>query len=97
MVERYNDESGDKRLSFDFKRRQFLKGVGFLGAGAGAFLADHILHSAEAEATETHSSAELPPTIQADSIVSQATGEIPRRPLGRTGVQVSAIGLGVPL
>ncbi|KKD39102.1 aldo/keto reductase [Limnoraphis robusta CS-951] len=54
-------------------------------------MADHILHSnTSVEAAEFNtSSAEL---ILAQT--SESSGEIPRRPLGKTGVEVSAIGLG---
>ncbi|WP_082172446.1 aldo/keto reductase [Limnoraphis robusta] len=79
------------RFLGDFNRRQFLKGVGFIGVGASTGLADHILHSnTSVEAAEFNtSSAEL---ILAQT--SESSGEIPRRPLGKTGVEVSAIGLG---
>lgn len=57
------------------KRRQFLQGIGMIGAGG--ILADHILNS--------HSEVAASPAT---------TGVIPRRPLGKTGVEVSLIGLG---
>ncbi|EAW36031.1 aldo/keto reductase [Lyngbya sp. PCC 8106] len=80
------------RFLRDFNRRQFLKGVGFIGVGASTGLADHILHSnTSVEAAELNtSSAEL---ILAQTSENRS-GEIPRRPLGKTGVEVSAIGLG---
>lgn len=57
------------------KRRQFLQGIGVIGAGG--ILADHILNS--------HAEVAASPVT---------TGVIPRRPLGKTGVEVSLIGLG---
>src|SRR5919199_2252995 len=99
MVDEYDRKAEKNHLSLDVNRRRFLKGIGFIGAGAGAVLADHILRSNEpAEAAQTN----WVPTSntkqlqgESDSLISQtSSGEIPRRPLGRTGVQVSAIGLG---
>ncbi|MBW4672089.1 MAG: aldo/keto reductase [Cyanomargarita calcarea GSE-NOS-MK-12-04C] len=82
------EEVAQKNLLLELKRRQFLKGIGFIGAGGvGAILADHIVDSTSlVEAKEA-------PTAQVNP--SRTTsGEIPRRPLGKTGVEVSAIGLG---
>ncbi|WP_341529449.1 aldo/keto reductase [Nostoc sp. UHCC 0302] len=90
MAGKNNDEAAQKHLPLELKRRHFLKGIGFIGAGAGALFADHILKGdSEVEASQIQPSSETP-------IISQttATGEIPRRPLGKTGVEVSAIGLG---
>lgn len=94
------EEPGQERQPFlDLNRRQFLKGVSFIGAGAGAWLTDHVLHSNQrAEASQTN----VIKTVSSEPIFNDASlaqsnsnpGEIPRRPLGRTGVQVSAIGLG---
>jgi aryl-alcohol dehydrogenase-like predicted oxidoreductase len=99
MVNEHDDKAEKNNLSLDVNRRQFLKGIGFIGAGAGAALADHILRSNEpAEAAETNS---VPTSNtkqlqgKSDSVITQTnSGEVPRRSLGRTGVQVSAIGLG---
>jgi predicted aldo/keto reductase-like oxidoreductase len=90
MAGKNSDEAAQKHLPLELKRRHFLKGIGFIGAGAGALFADHILKGdSEVEASQIQASSETP-------IISQtaATGEIPRRPLGKTGVEVSAIGLG---
>ncbi|HEY9618890.1 MAG TPA: aldo/keto reductase [Crinalium sp.] len=87
------DEAEQDSFSLELNRRQFIKGVGFIGAGAGAVLADHILSSkSAAQAAETHT----PVTIAQATTPTEThqAGEIPRRPLGRTGVTVSAIGLG---
>lgn len=99
MVDEHDKKAENDRLSPDLNRRQFLKGIGFIGAGAGAALADHVLRSNEpAQAAQTDSvptSSTMPLQGESDSLISQtSSGEIPRRPLGRTGVQVSAIGLG---
>ncbi|HEY9632327.1 MAG TPA: aldo/keto reductase [Coleofasciculaceae cyanobacterium] len=99
MVDEHNHKAGKNHLSLDVNRRQFLKGIGFIGAGAGAVLTDHILRSnepAEAEQTDSVSTSNTKQLQgESDSLISQiSSGEIPRRPLGRTGVQVSAIGLG---
>ncbi|QKQ77781.1 twin-arginine translocation signal domain-containing protein [Nostoc sp. TCL240-02] len=32
-------------MPLDIKRRNFLKGIGFIGAGAGAIFADNILNA----------------------------------------------------
>ena len=77
---------------WELNRRQFIKRVGFLGAGAaGAAMSDRfLLGSDQAEAAQLNSSQTF------KSAVSPATssGKIPRRQLGGTGVEVSAIGLG---
>lgn len=99
MVDEHNDKAAKNHLFLDLNRRQFLKGIGFMGAGAGTALADYILRSSDpAQAAQTHpepTSSTKPLQGESDSLISQTSfGEIPRRPLGRTGVQVSAIGLG---
>jgi uncharacterized protein len=94
MSDQHNEEAAQKRLSSELKRRQFLKGVGFIGAGAGAsFLADHIL-SSNLEAEATIPTNQIMPSLAQANPSSTTKGEIPRRPLGKTGVEVSAIGLG---
>jgi len=73
------------------QRRQFLKRCGVLGAGIA--LSDLILQPVN----QPVAAAPLPKTPLAgdtNSMITLNSGEIPRRPLGRTGVDVSAIGLG---
>ncbi|MCC5610357.1 aldo/keto reductase [Nostoc sp. CHAB 5834] len=88
MVEQNNDEAVQKHLPLEVKRRHFLKGIGFIGAGGGAIFADHILNAnPEVEAAEV-------PALSTTPTNSTNSGEIPLRPLGKTGVKVSAIALG---
>ncbi|NDJ21664.1 aldo/keto reductase [Nostoc sp. B(2019)] len=83
-----NDEAAPKHLSPELKRRHFLQGLGFIGAGAGAIIADHILNgNSEVEAAQVQESSATP-------MNNKTTGEIPLRSLGKTGVKVSAIALG---
>ena len=93
-----NDEEAAKKTPIDLNRRQFFKRVGFIGAGAaGAAMADRFLLPAPVEAAQPNSSATpgtMQPEAESNSTGSTTSGEIPRRPLGRTGVKVSAIGLG---
>ncbi len=87
------NEANRNQFSLEFNRRQFLKGVGFIGAGAGAVLAEHVLNSGtSAQAAETLTNPTIAQTVT-PSLENQSGG-IPRRPLGSTGVEVSAIGLG---
>lgn len=67
----------------DAKRRQLMKGVGLVGAGLAL---SRVLPDVKAEAAESPL-APLPMT-------NTGPDEIPRKPLGRTGVQVSIIGIG---
>ncbi len=99
MVDKHDKKAENDRLSPDLNRRQFLKGIGLIGVGGGTALADHVLRSNEpGQAAQTDlvpTSSTIPLQGESDSLISQtSSGEIPRRPLGRTGVQVSAIGLG---
>lgn len=64
---------------FDWKRREFLKRVGMIGAGVA--LTDLIVQSSETEKVI----AATPPS---------ASGTIPKRKFGRANIEVSAIGLG---
>ena len=87
MTDKHDEKAGKNYSSSDFNRRQFIKRVGFVGAGvAGAAIADQLLLNQSAEAAQ--------PNISQTSDYNTSSGEIPRRPLGRTGVEVSAIGLG---
>jgi uncharacterized protein len=90
------DKANKDTSSSMFNRRNFIKGVGFIVAGAGTILAEHILpHSdASAHAVETNDSVDLAATPTASPTPQGRTGEIPRRPLGKTGIEVSALGLG---
>lgn len=79
-------EDMQQRSLFDLRRREFLKKVGMIGAGVA--LTDLVLQqNSEVDAQTLE--------LQA-SITSAATSssEIPRRKLGSTGVEVSAIALG---
>lgn len=98
-MDEHNKKAENDRLRLDLNRRQFLKGIGLIGAGAGTVLVDQVLRSNEpvgaAQASPEPTSSTMPLQGESDSLISQtSSGEIPRRPLGRTGVQVSAIGLG---
>ncbi len=64
---------------FDWKRREFLKRVGMIGAGVA--LTDLIVQSSETKKVI----AATPPS---------ASGTIPKRKFGRANIEVSAIGLG---
>lgn len=73
-----------KRSLFDLRRREFLKSVGMIGAGVA--LADLLRHSDNSVEAEI---------LQQDlAIAATSSSEIPRRKLGKTGVEVSAIALG---
>ncbi len=80
MADAREDKASNNPSPLDWKRREFLKRVGMIGAGVA--LADLILQNQneqEVEAAQTN---------------APQSGEIPRRHLGRTGVKVSAIALG---
>ncbi|MEQ8968779.1 MAG: aldo/keto reductase [Coleofasciculus sp. C1-SOL-03] len=86
-----NDKAASDHSPLNPQRRQFLKRCGVLGAGIA--LSDLILQSVN----QPVAAAPLQKTPIAGDTNSMTTlnpGEIPRRPLGRTGVDVSAIGLG---
>lgn len=80
MAER---DDPQKRSLFDLRRREFLKSVGMIGAGVA--LTDLLRHSDKSVEAETQ---------QNIAIAATSSGEIPRRKLGNTGVEVSAIALG---
>lgn len=80
MAER---DDPQKRSLFDLRRREFLKSVGMIGAGVA--LTDLLRHSDDSVEAETQ---------QNIAIAATSSGEIPRRQLGNTGVEVSAIALG---
>lgn len=87
------DDIAKNRSMFDRRRREFLKRVGMIGAGAA--LTDLILHSYEHPVAAKTASENMQLQGEESLIAAQnSTGEIPRRQLGRTGVEVSAIGLG---
>jgi len=73
-----NNRNPAKRRSWDLDRRHFLKVLGVLGAGV--VIADRVFSADE--------------PVEALQTPSKMLGEIPRRSLGQTGVQVSSIGLG---
>ncbi|MBD2048219.1 aldo/keto reductase [Coleofasciculus sp. FACHB-64] len=88
MPDAHDDTAAQNRRQeiLNWKRRQFLQRLGVLGAGVA--IADRILlHPHQQVNAETN----LSPTSQATPIKA---GEIPRRKLGRTGVEVSALTLG---
>lgn len=90
MADEYDDT--DRRSLFNWRRRQFLLRVGYIGAGVA--LTDLILQHSKSEAVSPSSEMSLQ-AGEASAIAAQtSTGEIPRRSFGRTGVEVSAIGLG---
>ncbi|MBV9468185.1 MAG: aldo/keto reductase [Abitibacteriaceae bacterium] len=83
MADRHEPEVAPK----DATRRQFLQYAGV--AGAALAMSDTILPTA-AEAVP----AVAMPLLMPLAMSNTGPGEIPRKPLGRTGVEVSVIGLG---
>lgn len=100
MADKHDDEVAKKRSLVDLNRRQFIKRVGFIGAGAaGAAMADRfLLHPDETVEAAQPNPSPTPEAMQfekeSNTGSNNLSGEIPRRPLGRTGVEISAIGLG---
>lgn len=75
-----------QKRSLDLRRREFLKRVGMIGAGVT--LTDFVLQrNSEVDAQTLQLQASIRPA-------ATSSGEIPRRKLGSTGVEVSAIALG---
>lgn len=92
MADEYDDIAKQRSL-FDWRRRQFLKRVGMIGAGLA--LTDLILqHSNPSEAASPNSEKMSQQPGETSAAAQTSTGESPRRSFGRTGVEVSAIGLG---
>ena len=92
MADEYDDIAKQRSL-FDWRRRQFLRRVGMIGAGLA--LTDLILQHSKSEAASPNSEKMSQQPGETSEIAAQkSTGEIPRRSFGRTGVEVSAIGLG---
>lgn len=92
MADEYDDIVKQRSL-FDWRRRQFLRRVGMIGAGLA--LTDLILQHSKSEAASPNSEKMSQQPGETSEIAAQkSTGEIPRRSFGRTGVEVSAIGLG---
>ena len=92
MADEYDDIVKQRSL-FDWRRRQFLRRVGMIGAGLA--LTDLILQQSKSEAASPNSEKMSQQPGETSEIAAQkSTGEIPRRSVGRTGVEVSAIGLG---
>lgn len=75
----------------ELKRREFIKRVGIVGAGVT--LADMILRHSDYELRAEPSSNNQPQGTNSP-LMAATPGEIPRRQLGRTGIEVSAIALG---
>lgn len=80
MADAREDKASNNPSLLDWKRREFLKRVGMIGAGVA--LTDLILQNQNEQ------------QVEAAQTNAPQSGEIPRRPLGRTGVKVSAIALG---
>ena len=91
MADEY-DEIAKQRSLFDWRRRQFLKRVGMIGAGLA--LTDLILQHSKSEAASPSSEEMSLQAGETSAAAQTSTGEIPRRSFGRTGVEVSALGLG---
>ena len=91
MADEY-DEIAKQRSLFDWRRRQFLRRVGMIGAGLA--LTDLILQHSKSEAASPNSEKMSQQPGETSAAAQTSTGEIPRRSFGRTGVEVSAIGLG---
>ena len=70
----------NKNPLFDWKRREFLKRVGMIGAGVA--LTDLIVQSSDGE----KAIAQTPPPT--------ASGTVPKRKFGRANIEVSALTLG---
>lgn len=93
MADARDHKAALNRSLFDLKRREFLKRVGMIGAGVA--LTDLILQHSDEQVEASQTSETMQLEGEASAIKSsQSSGEIPRRPLGSTGVEVSAIGLG---
>src|SRR5947209_514100 len=73
-------------------RRQFLRSATMLGAGLALGVAGES-PAQEAEAGRRRA-AEQPATSDGSGAALAQSGEIPQRPLGRTGVKLSALGIG---
>ncbi len=89
-----NNAAGNEQQPLNPNRRKFLKQFGYVGAGVA--LTDLILQNADNSvdaATLDRSPTANPVQLRAAAI-SVKPDEIPRRKLGGTGVEVSAIGLG---
>ena len=91
MADEYDDIVKQRSL-FDWRRRQFLRRVGMIGAGLA--LTDLILQHSKSEAASPSSEEMSLQAGETSAAAQTSTGEIPRRSFGRTGVEVSAIGLG---
>lgn len=92
MVDRHNRE-GQNRLLSELGRRRFLRGVGIIGAGVAIsdWIGSHLGQSVNATEINGVVSDNL---AEIGTTGSQKTGEVPRRQLGKTGVEVSALTLG---
>ena len=91
MADEYDDIVKQRSL-FYWRRRQFLKRVGMIGAGLA--LTDLILQHSKSEAASPSSEKMSQQAGETSAAAQTSAGEIPRRSFGRTGVEVSAIGLG---
>ena len=96
-MDKHDEQAAKNRLTLDLNRRKFLKRAGFIGAGVA--LADLIVQQASEQVDATQLNAPTSETMHLEEEINtiaatNSTGEIPRRKLGRTGVEVSAIGLG---
>ena len=96
-MDKHDEQAAKNRLTLDLNRRKFLKRAGFIGAGVA--LADLIVQQASEQVDATQRNAPTSETMHLEEEINtiaatNSTGEIPRRKLGRTGVEVSAIGLG---
>jgi hypothetical protein len=97
MADAHDDAAGKNQSALDLNRRKFLKRVGYVGAGVA--LSDLILQNTDkpVEATllnTSPTSETMQLQAETDTLAATSPDEIPRRKLGRTGVEVSAIGLG---
>jgi aryl-alcohol dehydrogenase-like predicted oxidoreductase len=94
MADARDDQAAKNRDLSDWKRREFLKRVGYIGAGVA--IADMIWQNSDtpveaSSSNRSQASAENSPL----AAVPNNSGEIPRRPFGRhKDVEVSALTLG---